>query len=106
VLLNLLNPDGSPLPDETVRLLYNACELGVSTSMGEGWGLGTFEHAATGAAQIAPDHTTFSENWHGAAALAAAGGVGPCLLWSRQARPQGCWTVAGDWRGGRSRSSL
>jgi D-inositol-3-phosphate glycosyltransferase len=69
VLLNALNPDGSPLPDETVKLLYNACEVGVTTSMGEGWGLGTFEHAATCAAQIVPDHTTFSENWHGAAAL-------------------------------------
>ena len=69
VLINHLNPDGSPLPDETLGLLYNACEVGVSTSMGEGWGLGTFEHAATGAAQIVPGHTSFVENWQGAAAL-------------------------------------
>jgi D-inositol-3-phosphate glycosyltransferase len=74
VLLNSLNPDGKPLPDETLNLLYNMCEVGVSTSMGEGWGLGTFEHAATGAAQIVPDHTTFRENWHGAAALLPAVG--------------------------------
>jgi D-inositol-3-phosphate glycosyltransferase len=169
VLLNLLNPDGSPLPDGTLRLLYNACEVGVTTSMGEGWGLGTFEHAATAAAQIVPDHTTFSENWHGAAALLPQAGrvhvfyeysdmvevrasdlahelerlygdrdllrrmsqtaynraTEPRFAWDaigrrlgailadrpapvriRQARPHGCWKVAGDWQGERSRSSL
>jgi D-inositol-3-phosphate glycosyltransferase len=67
VLINLLNPGGEPLPDRTLNLLYNACEVGVTTAMGEGWGLGTFEHAATGAAQVVPDHTTFQENWRGAA---------------------------------------
>jgi glycosyltransferase involved in cell wall biosynthesis len=69
VLINPLNPSGNPLPDRTLNLLYNACEVGVTTAMGEGWGLGTFEHAATGAAQIVPDHTTFRENWHEAAAF-------------------------------------
>lgn len=69
VLLNVLNPDGAPLPDPTMNLLYNACDVGVTTSMGEGWGLGTFEHAATGAAQVVPGHTSFQENWNGAAAL-------------------------------------
>jgi hypothetical protein len=135
----------------------------------DGGGLGTFEHAATGAAQIVPDHTTFSENWHGAAALLPQAGrvhvfyeysdmvevraadlahelerlyddrellrrmsqaaynraTEPRFSWdalgrrleailadrpaavkSRQARAQGCWSVAGDWQGERSRSSL
>lgn len=74
VLLNHLNPDGTPLPDEAMNLLYNACDVGVTTSMGEGWGLGTFEHAATRAAQIVPDHTSFRENWQGAAALLPSAG--------------------------------
>ena len=69
VLINALNPDGDPLPEESLNLLYNACEIGVTTAMGEGWGLGTFEHAATGAAQIVPGHTTFLENWDGAAIM-------------------------------------
>ncbi|MDN2700377.1 glycosyltransferase [Janthinobacterium sp. SUN100] len=69
VLINQLNSNGTPLPEKTMNLLYNSCEVGVTTSMGEGWGLGTFEHAATGAAQIVPDHTSFRENWRGAAAL-------------------------------------
>jgi glycosyltransferase involved in cell wall biosynthesis len=74
VLLNYLNTDGDPLPDEAMNLLYNSCNVGVTTSMGEGWGLGTFEHAATGAAQIVPDHTSFRENWQGAAAMLPSAG--------------------------------
>lgn len=50
VLINLLNPSGDPLLDRTLNLLYNACEIGVTTAMGEGCGLGTFKPAATGAA--------------------------------------------------------
>ncbi|HVR96157.1 MAG TPA: hypothetical protein VMW27_06060 [Thermoanaerobaculia bacterium] len=69
VLLNTLLPDGEPLPVEHLNLLYNACDVGVTTAMGEGWGLASFEHGATGAPQIVPDHTSFRENWHGAAEL-------------------------------------
>lgn len=57
------------LTDERLNLLYNTCEIGLSTSMGEGWGLPAFEHAATGAAQIVPDHTSFRDNWSGAATM-------------------------------------
>jgi D-inositol-3-phosphate glycosyltransferase len=35
--------------------------------MGEAWGLASFEHGATGAAQIVRDHTSFRENWGGVA---------------------------------------
>jgi glycosyltransferase involved in cell wall biosynthesis len=31
--------------------------------MGEGWGLVTIEHGATGAPQIVPDHTACAELW-------------------------------------------
>ena len=33
--------------------------------MGEGWGLVSAEHGATGAAQIVPDHTACAELWAG-----------------------------------------
>jgi len=69
MLLNTLNPDGAPLSIERLNLLYNACDVGLTTSMGEGWGLGSFEHGATGAAQVVPDHTSFRENWRDAAEL-------------------------------------
>jgi glycosyltransferase involved in cell wall biosynthesis len=69
VLLNTLNPTGASLPIEQLNLLYNACDVGLTTAMGEGWGLVSFEHAATGAPQIVPDHTSFTENWTGAAEM-------------------------------------
>lgn len=52
-----------------LNTLYNACDVGITTSKGEGWGLGLFEHAATRAAMVAPDHTSFSENWTDAALM-------------------------------------
>ena len=56
----------SVLSLEKLNLLYNACDIGVNTAMGEGWGLVNFEHAATGAAQILPRHSACAEIWEGA----------------------------------------
>jgi D-inositol-3-phosphate glycosyltransferase len=58
--------------DGRLNLIYNACEVGVNTSMSEGWGLVAFEHAATGAAQIVPQHSACGELWDGAATLLPA----------------------------------
>ena len=60
------HPDFAP---ERLNLLYNACEVGVNTSGGEGWGLVAFEHAAAGGAQIVPRHSACAELWSGAAML-------------------------------------
>lgn len=46
-----------------LNLIYNACDVGFTTSTGEGWGLVSFEHAATGAPQIIPSHTALKELW-------------------------------------------
>ncbi len=60
----LLNPLGSRIvEDEELNWLYNACDVGINTSMGEGWGLVNSEHGAAGAAQIVPDHTACAELW-------------------------------------------
>lgn len=48
---------------DELNLMYNACDIGLNTSMGEGWGLISFEHAITGAAQIVPNHSSCSELW-------------------------------------------
>jgi D-inositol-3-phosphate glycosyltransferase len=59
-------------PTDSVKrlnMIYNACEVGINTSLGEGWGLVSFEHAATGAAQIVPRHTACEELWQGAAEM-------------------------------------
>lgn len=41
--------------------IYNACDIGINTSLGEGWGLVNMEHAVTGAAQIVPNHSACAE---------------------------------------------
>jgi D-inositol-3-phosphate glycosyltransferase len=51
------------LKDHSLNLLYNACDVGINTSEGEGWGLVSFEHGATCAAQIVPNHSSLSELW-------------------------------------------
>ena len=53
--------------DEQLNLLYNACDVGITTTTGEGWGMVAFEHAATQAAQIVPRHTSMADLWQGAA---------------------------------------
>lgn len=65
-----VNPLGSQIVgDDELNLLYNACDVGINTAMGEGWGLVSFEHGAAGAAQIVPDHTACGELWRGHAEL-------------------------------------
>jgi glycosyltransferase involved in cell wall biosynthesis len=58
------SPDASGVTsDARLNLLYNACEVGMNTAMGEGWGLVSVEHAATGAAQIVPRNSACQEMW-------------------------------------------
>jgi D-inositol-3-phosphate glycosyltransferase len=65
-----LNPlAGGVVDDRELNLLYNACDVGISTSMGEGWGLVSFEHGAAGSAQIVPCHTACAEIWNGRAEM-------------------------------------
>jgi glycosyltransferase involved in cell wall biosynthesis len=61
-----LNPLGSRIVgDAELNLLYNACDVGINTAMGEGFGLVSCEHGAAGAAQIVPDHTGCADLWRG-----------------------------------------
>jgi glycosyltransferase involved in cell wall biosynthesis len=62
----VLNPlAGGVVGDAELNLLYNACDVGINTSMGEGWGLVSFEHGAAGSAQIVPRHSACAEVWRG-----------------------------------------
>lgn len=68
----ILATDGNRHPELSsgqLNLLYNACDVGLNTSSAEGWGLVSFEHGATRAAQIVPGHTSQTELWEGAAEL-------------------------------------
>lgn len=53
------------LPVEQLNKVYNAVDIGVNTCIGEGWGLVNTEHAATGVAQLVPDHTSLKEIFYG-----------------------------------------
>ena len=57
------------MPIEQLNTIYNAAAVGINTSIGEGWGLVSFEHAATGAAQIVPRHSACEELWQDAALM-------------------------------------
>ena len=72
VILNPLGPRSEFLSDTELNELYNICQVGINNSSGEGWGLVSFEHAATGMAQIVPDHSACTEIWKGAAHLLPA----------------------------------
>ena len=58
---------GPSVSDEQLNWIYNASDLGLNTSGGEGWGLPALEHAAVGRAQILPRHSALAEIWNGAA---------------------------------------
>lgn len=49
------------IPPAALNLLYNACDVGINTCEGEGFGLVNVEHAATGAPQVVPNHTSMKE---------------------------------------------
>ena len=55
------------VPDAELNLIYNACDVGLNTAAAEGWGLVSFEHAATGAPQVVPDGAACASMWDGAA---------------------------------------
>ena len=71
--------------DEHLRLIYGACDVGINTSAAEGFGLVSLEHAATGAAQVVPDHSGPAEVW------------GDCALRLPATRDgAGGWSIAPD----------
>lgn len=49
------------MPLEDVNRIYNAADLVLSTTLGEGWGLSMTEAMATKTPVVAPDNTSFTE---------------------------------------------
>jgi glycosyltransferase involved in cell wall biosynthesis len=69
VLMSSLNKVIQGVSAQQLNLVYNACDVGLNTSSAEGWGLPSFEHAATRAAQVVPRHSACAELWEGAGLL-------------------------------------
>jgi glycosyltransferase involved in cell wall biosynthesis len=57
-------------PDDLLNKIYNACDVGINTANGEGWGLVSFEHASCRKPLVLPNHTSFSDIWKSSALLA------------------------------------
>lgn len=69
VLMSSLSKTIQGVSAEQLNRVYNACDVGLNTASAEGWGLPSFEHAATCAAQVVPRHSACAELWEGAAIL-------------------------------------
>jgi glycosyltransferase involved in cell wall biosynthesis len=69
LILTAAEPYLPAVADEVLNTIFNACDIGINTSIGEGWGLVNLEHAATGAAQVVPRHSACAELWEGAAVM-------------------------------------
>ena len=57
--LMLVDTSAKALPDSAINELYNASDIGVNTSDGEGFGLCQIEHLYTGAPQLVTDIGTY-----------------------------------------------
>lgn len=61
LIMTNLNPGIQRVSEDRLNMIYNACDVGINTSLGEGWGLTNMEHAVTGAVQIVPRHSACEE---------------------------------------------
>ncbi len=61
LILTNLHTGIQRLSKPDLNLIYNACDVGINTGLGEGWGLTSVEHAVTGAVQIVPRHSACEE---------------------------------------------
>ena len=69
LILSGSGPEHPSVSDAQMNLIYNACDVGLNTSHGEGWGLPAFEHGAARGAQVMTAHPVARELWGEAAEL-------------------------------------
>lgn len=62
------------ISSDLLNLYYNATNVGVNASLGEGWSLTNMEHAMSGAIQIVPNHSAPAELFEGRGVLANIAG--------------------------------
>jgi D-inositol-3-phosphate glycosyltransferase len=65
IIMTVNSPNPPNVEVEMLNDIYNACDVGVNTCKGEGWGLVNFEHAACRVAQVVPNHTSCKEIFDG-----------------------------------------
>jgi glycosyltransferase involved in cell wall biosynthesis len=61
LIVTNLNNGPQTVPINRLNVIYNSCEVGLYTSLGEGWNLPLTEHAVTGAPQVVPNNSANPE---------------------------------------------
>ncbi len=61
LLMTTATPGMPNVPIEHLNFIYNFCDVGLNSGLGEGFGLPNAEHAAIGKPQIVPNHSALSE---------------------------------------------
>jgi len=61
LILTSLNPGIQRVTTEQLNEIYNICDVGLNTSLGEGFGLVNVEHAVTGAPQIVGNYSSMGK---------------------------------------------
>ncbi len=54
LIVTSLSNGPQQIPEEKLNLRYNATDVGINSSLGEGWGLVNCEHSVTGSPQVVP----------------------------------------------------
>jgi len=70
------------VPLEKLNMIYNATDVGINTSWGEGWGLTSTEHAVVGVPQVVPNHSSCAE------LFADCGILIPIAYWNRSSETE------------------
>jgi glycosyltransferase involved in cell wall biosynthesis len=61
LLMTTATPGMPNVPIEHLNYIYNFCDVGLNSGLGEGFGLPNAEHAAIGKPQIVPDHSALTD---------------------------------------------
>jgi len=61
LILTGANAGYNPVTIETLNTIYNTADVGVNTSLGEGWGLVNFEQSAVGVPQVVSSYAASGE---------------------------------------------
>jgi glycosyltransferase involved in cell wall biosynthesis len=69
LILSKSSASSPAVSDAELNAIYNACDVGLNTSSSEGWGLTSFEHGATRAAQLMTRQPALEELWAGQAEM-------------------------------------
>lgn len=75
ILSNTAQTSFGGMPEELMPYVYNAIDIQVSTTMGEGWSLTTHEGMACGTPQLVPEYSALGEWPRGAVRYAPVGGL-------------------------------